>query len=170
MKKIILVLTLAALMTVSACKNETNDVNNIPETAKTIEQTENIDLNGLNEYKSIKNVSLEETSGIKSIVLYTDAEEDENGNFLWDDGQNYALVAEDQDGYFELIPKTYLQFCDFDISYFEKLDENEHCVLVTVRSNSSYIVKEFKYDGENDVFTETEAYCAENINYLLTAR
>lgn len=110
MKKIILVLTLAALMTVSACKNETKDVNNIPETVKTIEQIENIDLNGLNEYKSIKNASLEETSGIKSIVLYTDVDEDENGNFLWDDGQNYALVAEDSDGYLSLFPKHIFSF------------------------------------------------------------
>lgn len=167
MKKIMTVLAVVALFALCGCKNE--EVVSLPKEI-VIDRSENVDLSGLNEYKSIKNTALEEVSGIKSVVLYTDAQKDGQEDFLWDDGQNYMLLAEDGDGYFELIPKTYLQLCDFDISYFEKLDTNEHCVLVTIRSGSSYIVKEFKYDAERDAFTEDEAYCAEDINYLLTAQ
>lgn len=62
------------------------------------------DLFGLSEYQKVDLEFFPEYN-ISSIVLYTDAMRDENGQFMWDDGNEFILIAHAPDGDYLLFDK-----------------------------------------------------------------
>ena len=79
------------------------------------------------------------------IKLYTSAHKDENGEFMWDDGNTWLLEAESKGGYYALINK-YIQLGKVDFTAGE--DENGHASITAVISTGTGIaVEKYTYNG-----------------------
>lgn len=79
------------------------------------------------------------------IKLYTSAQKDENGEFMWDDGNTWLLEAESNGGYYALINK-YIQLGKVDFTAGE--DENGHASITAVISTGTGItVEKYTYNG-----------------------
>ena len=78
--------------------------------------------------------------------MYTSADKDANGEFVWDDGNQWVLeVMTDKDSYYTLLNK-YVQLGKVDI--IVGADENGECVITAVISTGSGIVVEkYTYNG-----------------------
>lgn len=106
------------------------------------------------------------------IVLSVDAEKDDNGVFMWDDGQNWKLKivmnyleeAETREEY--NIFEGYVQLGNLDyVAYFE----NEVFSITTIDSRTANLtIKTYEYDIMNQSFNETVDLNKNNIiNYSL---
>ena len=106
--------------------------------------------------------------GFTRIELSTSAVKDENFDFVWEDGQSYALTACSIKGNYELISKEYFQMTDFDLSCFRKdneTPEGELCIILNVKSGTEYKILEFSFDYDNQQFVERELYAIGNISF-----
>lgn len=122
----------------------------------------------LNVFQSIQyeEGSPERDMSIESIVLLTDAPKQSDGTIGRDDGDNFALKAVLADGEIEIIPLQYFQLTSFDIASFFKLNEDEFCVLVNIKAQAGYEIREYTFEPDKKRFAEEIIYEASNINYL----
>lgn len=80
-----------------------------------------------------------------TIKLYTSAQKDENGEFMWDDGNTWLLEAESNGGYYALINK-YIQLGRVNFTAGE--DENGNGSITAVISTGTGItVEKYTYNG-----------------------
>lgn len=85
------------------------------------------DLTGLNLY----NV-LPLTKG--EICIYTSAECDEDGEFMFDDGQEFYIYAHINDYYYTIFEKEHVQIGTPEVLVYEDFEEGLHIVLTDVRT------------------------------------
>lgn len=80
------------------------------------------------------------------VKLYTSAEKDVNGEFVWDDGNQWVLeVTTDKDSYYTLLNK-YVQLGEVNIMV--GADENNECVITAVISTGNgLVVEKYTYNG-----------------------
>lgn len=98
-------------------------------------------------WTEVKKVMAVFPDNVKADVnLYTSADKDANGEFVWDDGNQWVLeVMTDKDSYYTLLNK-YVQLGKVDI--IVGADENGECVITAVISTGSGIVVEkYTYNG-----------------------
>ncbi len=122
-----------------------------------------------------KSVSLDESSvgadhGFTGAMLYTTAGKDEDGEFMWDDSQEFALVVEHDSGYHELIPRQMIQLGEIDFKTFYEVETNDFHVLAEYNQMAGVKIVDFVYDEEKGEFNETVVYEASNINYMQEAK
>lgn len=80
-----------------------------------------------------------------TVKLYTSAQKDENGEFVWDDGNSWLLETESNGGYYALINK-YIQLGRVDFTAGE--DENGNASITAVISTGTGItVDKYTYNG-----------------------
>ncbi len=100
----------------------------------------------------------------KKISLYTSAEEDNNGEFMFDDGQNWKLIVHDKDGDYELF-NDYVQLGQpsFDLA---QLDEDLY-IFLNLKQSANIEVKKFKFDDKNKNFILIDSLGLDgNVNLL----
>ena len=79
------------------------------------------------------------------VKLYTSAEKDTDGDFLWDDGNQWVLEVEKDGGYYTLINK-YVQLGKVTTMVAD--DENgEGVIMAIVSTNSGLTVEKYTYNG-----------------------
>lgn len=130
------------------------------EKAKTIKISDDINLDAYNLVSDFS-YDFDEDGSVK---LYTDAELDEDGQPILDDGQNWLLLANTKDGSFKLFD-DYIQLGKIDFNGFT-IDDHFY-VTVKITGSANIQFDEFKYDKENKVFVQTEKYSEdENVNMI----
>jgi hypothetical protein len=105
------------------------------------------------------------------LILYTSALPGPDGAFMFDDGQDWALVLRAEQGSFNLLPRQFIQLGQVAVTIFT--DENtagEFHVLVTVRTGADIEIVDFAYDEEQGVFIKTLIYDMQNINAIEMSR
>ncbi|MFY9174518.1 MAG: hypothetical protein WAO24_04135 [Peptococcia bacterium] len=98
------------------------------------------------------------------IALYTAAERDNNGELMWDDGQNWLLLIKSGENYYPLL-NEYVQLGSVYFSAFTDLEEQPK-VFVLINTGAGIIAKEYAYEAEKQGFREKLVYQAEGINLL----
>lgn len=98
------------------------------------------------------------------IILSTEAERSSNGEFLWNDGQNWALYVEDTDGVYMLLDR----FVQTGNIYFEVSDyymENgaEPKILVTETTSAGFTLKTYSFSKDEGGYVEETVYDTANV-------
>ncbi|MCL2081076.1 MAG: hypothetical protein FWH16_03135 [Oscillospiraceae bacterium] len=107
------------------------------------------------------------------ISLYVGAEKDDEGNFGFDDGQDWLLTAETPDGWYPLFPRGYVQLGMVSYTAFYEYDGDAYSVfhvLVTVSQGAGLEIYDCVFDGDKKAFKVIPVYKAENINFLGDSR
>lgn len=101
---------------------------------------------GWTEVKKMSPVVISKSDDIKAdVMLYTSAEKDTDGEFIWDDGNQWVLEVNTGNEYYTLINK-YVQLGRVDVMV--GADENGECVITAVTSTGSgLVVEKYTYNG-----------------------
>lgn len=90
------------------------------------------------------------------IELYTSAQRDDRGEMMWDDGQEWALVARDGNFIYPLFEKKYVQIGE--VSFESAWDEGTGVETVTVHVRQHELTDSYKcvYEAEGDRFARVD--------------
>lgn len=170
MKKIIF--ALAALTLFSGCAKEELPQDtatpvtslNVSEEYKKIEKTDNISHDCLNKYQDCYYDF--DTDGVEeAVTLYTSAEKDENGEFMWDDSQDWLLTVEGNNGNYILCDShTHGKLDLFVSENYGSNGEITPSIRLVVSAGSGFEIKEYTYSDGN--FFEQTVYNAGDLNEL----
>lgn len=171
-KIMIFVLTFIMAISLFACGDEnTNDSNAKSNTNESQEQSEentiieasDVDLEGLNVYE-------EDTFNIgdtdNKLDIYTSAMKEPDGNFGFDDRNEFAVIATINDSTFELMPKSYVQLGVPSVNVFEDGDGVLHVLIFDI-GTSHYITTEYKYNEKENNFEGIVVLEYDNVNLLV---
>lgn len=149
------------LISVEDIEDFGNDFDEDDEVIRIISYSELIDLENLTGYKNFNLENYPELD-INKISLYTDAENDGAGNFYWDDGNRFVLIAHKGNGGFILFDSR-IQIGEAKVNIYSLEDNLNISVLEYGTANISFRI--FKYvDGE---FVENIKYQSQgNVNML----
>lgn len=137
------------------------EINHAQPLEKEIYLTKNINLNSLNKYSSLEIGNFYDPN-IKSIKIYTDAETDDKGNFLFDDGNRFLVVAHEENGGYVLLDER-LQFSSIKINAFM---ENDKFMISMLQSSSANIVFKTFEKSTNSFIEKTHYQGQGNINMI----
>ena len=161
---------LILLTAFSGCSN--SSALNARQEAIWITPNDSIDMNGMNLLCQSDNLYFTADSDAK-LSLYVHAEKDDDGVFMFDDGQEWLLVMETSLGDFPLFPREYVQLGRVDYTVFNGYSENAYDVfhvLVTVQQTAGIEMFECVFDDDKQAFRVVPVYKADNINYLGSSR
>ena len=117
-------------------------------------------LNLCNKYTlelSEKNIELE---------VYANAQVDENGELLLDDGQEWALIARDGQKIYPLVERSYIQNGRLNYTVYTNYDDEKLHILVENHSGASIIYYDYTYNETEETFECKTIFEANNINVL----
>ncbi len=98
------------------------------------------------------------------ITLSTAAERDSKGEFLWNDGQNWALYVKDgTDNY--ILYDGYVQAGNvyFDVADYYMSDGAKPVITATVSTGAGLVIKNFAYSKADKGYIETSIYDTQSI-------
>jgi hypothetical protein len=98
-----------------------------------------------------------------TLSIYVRANKDENGELLFDDGQDWSLILESSLGKYALFPRQYVQLGRVSCLAFLDSDHILH-VLVTVLQGAGYMMYDCVYEKETRVFVKRTVYEVPSIN------
>ncbi|MTI48930.1 MAG: hypothetical protein FH761_13880 [Firmicutes bacterium] len=91
------------------------------------------------------------------IELYSQVEV-YNGEYLWNDGQKWMLVARDNEDIYILFDE-YVQLGKIDVYLYKIYDDSTTSYISTIQnSNSGLIIKDYSFDKEKDCFIEEKVF------------
>jgi len=106
------------------------------------------------------------------LSIFVSAEKDENGDFLFDDGQEWAVLMETSLGNYPLFHRQYVQLGGVScIVYNDDMDNDtvSH-VLVTVEQTAGYQLYDCVFDSDKEAFMVIPVYDAEHINLITNSK
>ena len=172
MKKILLIIAVAAAL--SSCAADKNP----PATAtpvvspnateeaeyKTIEKTDNNSYKDMNKYQDCF-YDFDHDDVEESVTLYTSAQKDSDGEFMWDDSQNWILAVEGNNGNYILYDEhAHGKFEMFVSENYKKDGSTYPSVRLMISTSAGFEIKEYTYsDGS---FKEQTVYNAGDLNEL----
>ncbi len=94
------------------------------------------------------------------IVLSTAAERDSKGEFLWNDGQNWALYVVDLSGDSYILYDGYVQAgtVHFDVSDYYMKDGAKPVITVTVSTGAGLMIKNYTFQKDKGGYAESIVY------------
>ncbi|MDR2939971.1 MAG: hypothetical protein LBV08_06565 [Clostridiales bacterium] len=126
--------------------------------------SDTIDTNGLNEYWKRDGIQFPADSEA-TLSLYVGAEKNSDGNFSFDDGQDWLLILETKLGSYQIFPRQYVQLGGVSCSVFND-EENVFHILVTVQQTAGYQIFDYIFDENSNTFEQTKIYDAGGINFI----
>ena len=158
----ILVLITALALVLSGCAGTTTENGEVDKPAgKKIVVRKN-DLTGkMMNYTEVANYvcDVDADGEDETIILSTSAEK--NGDdFLWNDGQDWALYVKDTDDKGYILYHGFVQAgsVNFDVSDYYLVDTTVPKITVTVSTNSVLSIKNFTFDSEDKLFVQELIY------------
>lgn len=125
--------------------------------------SQEIDLEGYEVFEDFETDFLNFADEVK-ITLYTDAEQDEDGEWMFDDGHQWTLIAEVDEQVYKLFDER-IQMADLDLNIYTK-DEDLH-VILSQSSTAGFQVLDYTFDTESNTFIPEVAFQLEgDINKL----
>ncbi|MDD4688591.1 MAG: hypothetical protein PHE51_02460 [Eubacteriales bacterium] len=101
----------------------------------------------------------------ETIVLSTSAQKDQNGEFVWDDGQKWALyITENADDAY-ILYDDYVQLgnVEFDVSDYYMNDGTDTKVTVTISTGAGLKLINYSYDKETHGYAQEVVYDTDSI-------
>lgn len=124
------------------------------DTEERVVQVETIEQYPMTLYKSDQ-LEFDERGQGRIVELYVNAEEDEDGNLLFDDGQNWLLVVKDGEETYPLY-NDYLQLGEIDFHIAPIKGEPSIIMIKTAHENTNIFV--YRYDESKEGFVEMPLY------------
>lgn len=92
----------------------------------------------------------------EKVVLATSAQRSAKGEFIWNDGQKWALYVEEGGGEAYVLVDEYVQTGNvyFDVSDYYLKDGAKPKIMVTVSTGAGYSLKNYTFEREKSVYTE----------------
>jgi hypothetical protein len=99
--------------------------------------------------------------------MYVNAEKDNDGVLIFDDGQYWLLLMETSSGKYPLFPHQYIQLGEVSCSVFNDAKNTFHAI-VTARQTAGYRIYDCVFDKDKKAFKRSTLYDAENINFIFS--
>lgn len=170
MKKILL--TAFAIMLLCGCstddlpKNSATPVTSpsIDEQYKKIEKTNNTNYEALNKYRDCY-YDFDHDDVEEAVTLYTSAQKASDGEFMWDDSQNWVLTVEGNNGSYVLSNEHIHGKQELFVGEkYEKDGNVSASIRLVISASSGFEIKEYTYKDGN--FYENTVYDAGALNEL----
>lgn len=101
------------------------------------------------------------------ISLYVRAEKMDNGDFAFDDGQDWALLVESDEGVYPLFGRSFLQLGTVSCLVYRDVEDGEKLhVLVQRLQGAGLEIYDCVYDNEKGAFLREPVFSADNINFF----
>ena len=170
MKKIKAVCFLCSCMIVmllSACQQEAPQVTQ----EEWIAPASNIDIDNMNLFWQHDNIQFVADDNAK-LSIFVNAEKDENGDFLFDDGQEWAVLMETSLGNYPLFRRQYVQLGGVSCIVYNDYTDNDMVshVLVTVEQTAGYQLYDCVFDSNKEAFMVIPIYDAQDINFITDSK
>lgn len=107
-------------------------------------------------------------NGIEEIIsMYTDAEKGPDGEIMWDDGQDWVILVEGEDGDYVLF-NEYVQIGSIDFFVYT-IDEDFY--VSTLQSGTANLsLTEYKFNRDKEEFKSSVKFATEgNVNMIYTS-
>ncbi len=123
----------------------------------------------LNVYEDCEHNFTHSGDSEERVVLVTSAQKDEDGFFMWDDSQHWALYVENDEGIYPLYDSSIHGRLSMNVSeHYLENGEIEDVIRLTISQSAGFEIREYRFsDG---VFHESVAYTAGAINELSVNR
>ena len=97
------------------------------------------------------------------IILVTSAERDRDGEFFWNDGQNWALYIDGKEDY--LLYNQYLStgFPYFEVSDYYMKDGTKTQIKLIVSTGASFSVSNYGFSASDGGYVKTVIYDTSNV-------
>ena len=131
--------------------------------------SDSVDFDGMNLYWQLDRC---EFAADKNAILslYVEAGVDDDDRFQFDDGQNWLLVMKTSMGYYELLPRQYVQLGYVSVMVYNGWNEVSSAwdithVIVTVAEGAALQIYNMIFDNELKAFRIEPILRASNINF-----
>ncbi|MGE5678904.1 MAG: hypothetical protein ACM3ZR_12690 [Pseudomonadota bacterium] len=104
----------------------------------------------------------------EKIELYTAAGRDENGEMVWDDGQNWILAVRDGEKAYPLLSQ-YVQLGSVYFTVSNKGADQIPNITVIVPTGASFSITGYSYDKEGDCYKGELLYRSADDNWLYSS-
>lgn len=123
-------------------------------------------LEGLTCFKRYE-IDMNQDGEDEAIEVYWQGNMDDKGNYLFDDGQNWALILRKGDAIYPLFEKSYIQLGGLEYIVYEDYDDyNRTHILVTYNTGAAVMYYDCTYDEETGYIRRESLYEASNINKI----
>jgi len=126
----------------------------------------NINMRGMNIIHRSENLNFSADANAK-LSLYVNAAKGSDGQFLFDDGQDWLLIAEMFLRHYPLFPRKFVQLGRVHYAAFYEFGGEAYDifhVLVTVTQSAGYEIYDCIFDNDKKAFRVEPVYLAEGIN------
>ncbi len=147
---------------ISGCAKNEDPSKNLPDVGEDV-NTQNVVIKAEKLSEKIKNLTtvasykgdLDGDDLDETITLSTSAERKNNGEFIWNDGQNWALFVNDGEEIFVLLD-DFIQAGNvyFEVSDYYMEDGKEPKISVIVSMGAGFSVKNYTFSGEESGYVE----------------
>lgn len=144
------------------CQNKGNPSTEVIHAIQTDPREENM-ATKLNEYS----LDFDGDGALEKIELHTAAGRAEDGNMLWDDGQNWLLLVEDGKEYYPLLH----QYVQLGVVYFTIWydDKGTPKITVILETGANLSFFNYYYDREQQGYKVENIYDSGGINYIFSS-
>ena len=98
----------------------------------------------------------------EKVILATSAERNSKGEFLWNDGQNWALYVDDKEEGTYVLYDGFVQAGNFE-GAIKAIKEYWGAISVIVSTGAGFSLKNYTFNKENKTYTEEELYDTKNV-------
>lgn len=123
-------------------------------------------LQGLNCFSHYE-IDMDKDGNNESIEVYSQGSIDNNGRYLLDDGQEWALILRKGEEIYPLFERSYIQLGGLEYTIYEDYDDYERMhIIVAYNTGTAMIYYDCTYDEESGYIRRESVYEASNISKL----
>lgn len=102
------------------------------------------------------------------IGLYTAAERNESGGFLWDDGQKWLMLIQSGDKFYQLF-NEYVQLGSVYYTVSKYSEDSRTKVTVFITTDASLRILSYSFDKDKNGFIEEPVYSSPENNFIYSS-
>lgn len=99
------------------------------------------------------------------VELYAQVGVTEDGEYMWDDGQRWLLLARTGDSVY-IIFDDYVQLGRLYVKLYESYEDNSVHLTTVLEVGAAYVIKDYTYSSSDDNFKEELILEQSNINWI----
>lgn len=172
-KNKLLIIFFALALALTGCQAKEKDLSSEPQEnnsdSKVVAAVEN-DPREDNKWSKLSEISLDFDSDGKeeNLELLTMAQRDEQGNIMWDDGQKWLLMVQDDNRFYPLLS----EYVQLGSVYFNVSDYGEEAIrkiTVIVSTTANFKMTNYVYDENKQGYREEPVYNSQDINFIFSS-
>ena len=153
MKRIILFFCIFVLF-LTSCQKETTVYEGLPDEniSHWITHIDTVDIEGMELYWQQSLYNYFPKFNDAKLSIYVTASQDDDGEWIWNDGHEWMLTLETSFGYYPLYSRGFIQFGGLSCAAYVDYDDGTLRVLITEEWGAGYYIHECTFDNDKDAF------------------